>query len=477
MLGNRLLRAALGPPGFLAVIAVAAFALVSVNLWVAAAGQDARAPRQARSVILITVDSLRADHVSSNGYLRPTTPNLDFAAASQGVRFTTAYASASWTLPAIASLFTSLHPHQHGVEDRGARLDPAVPTLAGAFARAGFHTAAFTTHVYASSQFGLESGFQEFHEPGVDVSFQEGGQLRAEEMNALLLPWLAVHAAERLFLYAHYFDPHWDYTPPPPYDRRFANPRYKGKVDGSWRFLNRFLRPGRDMRPADLEQATALYDGEIAYLDHHLGVLFQELEDLGVWNDALVVVLADHGEELKDHGSLHHIRTLYDEVLRVPLLVKLPGGRPPGWRHTVRERVRAIDVAPTALELAGIAPPETFRGSSLVPLMRRPGAPRDAFARTRRHSSDLMALVHGRYKIVEPFGRRHGRPELYNLRDDPGEHRSIADANRGLRNALRGRLFGVAAVGPEALGLPRAAAAPALDEALKAKLRELGYVE
>jgi arylsulfatase A-like enzyme len=428
-------------------------------------------------VIVIVVDTLRSDHVSALGYRRPTTPILEKLIQTEATAFENAYSSSSWTLPSTVSLMTGLHPHQHGVEDRGEKLHPEVPTLAGAFSGAGYTSAAFVTHIYVSSLFGIDSGFDDFNELSIDWKFKEGKQLRAEQLNADVFPWLAAHRSLPFFLYLHYFDPHWDYDAPAPFKRRFVDPKYHGRAKGTWRFINRFIPRSRRMSAEDLAHVTALYDGEIAYTDSQLGLLFDELKRLGMWDTSAIVVLSDHGEELQDHGSMHHIRTLYEEVLRVPLIIKLPGGDRARERATVAERVRTFDVGPTLLDLAGIPIPSTFQSSSLLPVLARQQRDREIFARTRRHKSDSMAIIHGDHKLIVPFGRKKGESELYDLRRDAHEKRSLAGQLDRVEARLRNRMRSIVREDNRALSLPGAAGGVELTEEQKAGLEALGYLE
>jgi arylsulfatase A-like enzyme len=386
-------------------------------------------------VILIGVDTLRADRLSSFGYERETSPNLDRLAEEEGVRFVRAYASSSWTLPSMTSLFTSLHPPQHLVEDRGTRLAPEVPTLAGAFAAQGWLTAGFVTHIYVSSLFGLDSGFSEWRELSIDWNFREGQQLRADALNDHVLRWLDQHRDKRFFLYIHYFDPHWDYAPPSPYDRHFTDPDYSGRARGTFAYLRRFIDQDRLVSPADLRHINDLYDGEIRWTDHEIGRLFERLKELDLWDDTLLAVTSDHGEEFQEHNSFHHIRTLYEEVLHVPLIIKLPGGRPRGWRETVTERVPLVDLATTLLHASRVHVPDTFEGRTLIPLMKAPGPERPVFARTLRHTEGKITLIESGYKLIRSQVPEGARLELYDLSADPGEKTSIegTESERAVR--------------------------------------------
>jgi arylsulfatase A-like enzyme len=426
-------------------------------------------------VILIAVDTLRADHLSTYGYERETSPNLDRLVREEAIRFDCAYSASSWTLPSMTSLMTSLHPHEHGVEDRGQRLHPSVPTLAAAFAGQGWYTAGFITHIYASSLFGLDTGFAEFHDVSIDWDYGEGMQVRADELNELALPWIHAHRDETFFLFLHYFDPHWDYEPPPPFDQLFTDPGYAGPARGDWRYLRKFLGADERMEPADLEHVVALYDGEIRYTDHHLGRLFEELRALDLWEDTLLVITSDHGEEFQEHGSVHHVRTLYEEVLRVPLIVKLPGGRPDGWREVVPEPVAGIDVAPTILSAAALHTPPSFEGRDLVPLFSGPGREGPVFARTIRHGSRKEALREGALKTIRTFAGRQTTFEAYDLAADPGELHPLAGATDTQAARFERVLQGRGApdpLPPEAPEEPVELTSEQLE-----RLRALGYIE
>lgn len=438
---------------------------------------EAKALGAPARIIVIGIDTLRPDHLSSYGYERQTTPNLDRVVAEEGVLFERVYSSSSWTLPSMASVFTSLHPIQHRVVDRGFRLAPQIPTLAGVLAQNGWLTAAFVTHIYVSSLFGLDSGFLEFRELSIDWNFGEGLQVTAEALNEQLFPWLEHHADQRFFLYVHIFDPHWDYSPPEPFASEFIKEGYSGPADGTYKFLEQYLPRDRLMSQEDLDQVVALYDGEIKWTDHQLGRLFDHLKRLGLWEDTLLVVLADHGEEFQEHQSFHHIRTLYEEVLRVPLLVKLPGGRSVGARLRVPERVRNLDLAPTILDLAGIECPSTFQGESILPLVWNEGADRTVFAHTVRHESNKMTWIEGEEKLIFTYTPGSEKIEYFDLSTDPGE----LSANSGdpsrvheLHQSLIERAMQMMSVAPaKGEAPPQTDLTPEQEE----RLRALGYID
>lgn len=426
-------------------------------------------------VILIGIDTLRADHLSCYGYFRKTSPELERFVENDAIRFERAHSSASWTLPSMTSVFTSTCPPRHGVESKDFRLNPSVPTIASAFQQGGWLTAAFITHIYVSHIFGLDSGFKEFHELSIDWNFQEGKQLRAEELNQSVFPWLQAHSKDRFFLYLHYFDPHWDYDPPPPYNGNYTIRNYSGPATGSFSYLRKFLKIPYGIQGDDLKQVIGLYDGEIGYTDYHLGKLFEKLKSLGLWQDSLVVVFADHGEEFEDHGSVHHVHSLYEELLHVPLLIKLPGGRPSGFRRDVSETVQTLDIGPTLLQLSGLNSPSSFQGRSLLPLMMAKGENRECFARLWRVQSYKISIIRDGWKLVHVHKKKAGdSDELYYLPDDPVELRPLQDENPDRVRQLREEVLRWA--GQQQLKPPEKLEKQ-LDEGQEEQLKALGYLD
>lgn len=428
-----------------------------------------------RAAILIVVDTLRRDHLSLYGYERATTPHLD-ALLRESVVFENAHANAPWTLPSVASLMTSTPPPRHGAEEENLRLDPDLPTLAGAFAAQDWLSAAFVTHIFVSSLYGLDEGFVEFRETSINWNRERNVQLTAREVNNYVQPWLDRHAEAPSFLYVHVFDPHWDYVPPEPFSARYTDPDYDGAPSGTYEYIRPFQTPAMQMSRAELRNSIGLYDGEIAFTDAELGRLFRHLRELGIWNDLLLIVTADHGEGFEEHGWMGHTRTLYEELLRVPLIVKLPGGRPEGWRARVDETVPLIDLAPTILELAGLRIPDTFMGQSLVPLMRAPGPARPVVARTLR-IFQRVALIDAGWKLIHDLGAPPPRDELYRLAEDPGETESLTSREPERARRLRERLLAsVAAMEADAGARPAERPQVELTPEQRKHLEALGYL-
>lgn len=434
---------------------------------------------RAKNVILIMVDTLGAKHLTQYDPDHDTSPGLAKVMDRQGVIFERNIASAPWTLPSTTSLLTSSSPPRHGVERQTRQLDPRIPTLAGAFDAEGWQTTAFATHIYASSRFGLHSGFDEFWELAIDPRFREGMQLRAGQLRSRVEAWIDQRGADAdrpFFMYIHFFDPHWNYDPPEPFDRRhFQGTGRPQRELGSWERLSGFIPKHRLLPEDQLRQAHALYDGEVAYTDHQLAALFATLEERGLWENTVIAVVGDHGEEFQEHRSLGHTRTVYDELIRVPLLLKLPGPeRTADVRPRVPEQVRNLDVAPTLLELAGLPIPAAFEGRSLLPLLREPGKPdepRFAYARTLR-GAKVAAVTDGRYKLIRQLNK--GRDRLFDLQADPGEHDDVStehpERTRYLGERLDAWLEGEGSAPGEGTKVE-------LTPAEKAQLEALGYAQ
>ena len=325
-------------------------------------------PRPPRfNVVLISIDSLRADHLHSYGYPRSTSPNLD-RVAKQGALFENVIAESSWTLPTHVSMLTGLSSDVHGVERDELRLGREVPRLASRLREEGYRTKGIYSGPYLDPIFGFGVGFDEYEAaygaPGsedLERESQEVGAWRSvmreanqrshrtitsPELTKKAIEFVGRDSNEPFFLFLHYFDVHYDYIPTESLWREF-DPDYEGDLSGENFRNNPAIHP--DMDPTDLAHLIALYDAEIRFTDEHIGYLFDALERNGLTERTLLIVTADHGEEFFEHGGKGHRRTLFDEVLKVPLLLRLPNQVPAGLR--VSSQVRHIDLMPTILSL------------------------------------------------------------------------------------------------------------------------------
>ena len=432
-----------------------------------------RAPETPPNLILISLDTLRADHLGSYGYERPTSPALD-AFARDGVLFESVTAPAPWTLPSHASLFTGLYPHTHGVKNYGTKLDPRTPTLASILSARGYRAKAIVNHHVLGPDFGLMHGFAEAEY----VSEWSDGDAdtrqltdRGEEITTKAIDWID-RAKSPFLLFLHYFDVHSDYSARPEYVAMFAKP-YAGPIDGSTAQLLEMRADGTRIDGADLEHLVALYDAEIRQLDDQLARLLRALDERGLSDRTLIVVTSDHGEELMEHGSVLHGRTMYQEVIGVPLLVRGPG-IPRGTR--VAQNVSLTDLLPTLLEVLGAPVPPGVQGRSVVSYWTEPGrlhAEHLAFAEAdwMNAQPDMKRMVRrGRHKLH--LNRMTDATELYDVVADPHEQADLAAREAERVRELRADLDAFAA------GVERPpVAVPAPTGDVLDRLRALGYAQ
>ena len=384
------------------------------------------------NVVLISVDMLRPDHLSCYGYERPTSPNID-RLASEGVLYENHFASSSWTLPSHASIFTSLPDSLHGCTDTDRALAPSALTLAERFAAAGYATAGFFAGPYLHPAFGLDQGFETYEDcaayaarisgrPPSEWAMDEGVMRESHEdvtntrVFVALLNWMHERPKKPFFLFVHLWDVHFDFVPPAPYDKAF-DPDYQGWVDGKNFFFD--PRYGPEMDARDLEHLLALYDGEIAWTDSIVGRIRGELEKAGILEDTVFALTSDHGTEFFEHGRKGHRQTLYDEVLRAPLVIRYPAKLDPARR--VSGLTRGIDVGPTLLELAGLPAPNDVLGRRRVPLAQSPEAPPVGRAVSELFSvgNNVRAVRTRRWKLLDWIGTPNH--VYYDLGSDPAE--------------------------------------------------------
>lgn len=428
----------------------------------------AEPPARRPNVVVYLVDTLRADHLGCYGYPRPTTPHID-AFASSALLFRRAVAQSSWTLPSTATVLTGLTPNHHGALELGHAIRPGVPTLAETLGGAGWTTVAFVVNYLGSPAFGHGRGFARFHFYPEDPGRRPGLYLPADALHRRLVRWLDHAPRDRpFFLYVHAADPHWPYLPPPRHARPFV-PR--GTRPPAWRAVvheeQRFFMGHEDWgaRPAEvspdrLALLTDLYDGEVHRADEAFGRLVDELGRRGLLDTTVVVLTADHGEELLDHDGLAHGQTLYEEVLHVPLLLRLPGGARGGTR--VDELARLVDVMPTVLAAAGVPAPAELDGRSLLVPARRP----EAFAALAHMGTELECVTDRDWKVIrDPRSLDPTALEVYDLGHDPRERQNLVDTAPVLAGYGRRRL--------EELGAARPG--PPVAPGLLERLRALGY--
>jgi hypothetical protein len=413
------------------------------------AGCDRRPPPD---VILVSIDTLRPDHLGCYGYARPTSPELDRFRADATL-FRTAIAHAPSTLESHASILTSLLPAHHGAAfARGRGIGTEFPTLAEALRFAGYRTASFNGGGQLDTAFGLSRGFDVYRSLSVR-SFHEALQ------SALPL----LHEPGPLFLFLHTYETHHPYQPTPAALAMMEPRGYAGALprdSTSVELLTAINNHERRLAPGDLEHIVATYDAMISSADAALGELFAALRRAGRYENALIVVTSDHGEEFGEHGMVGwHGHTLYDELLRVPLLIHLPGGRAAGRESEVL--ARGIDIGPTILAALGRTIPAAFEGQDLFSRREDDAEAYPALSRLVTGIEEQDSIRTRDWKLVDDA--------LFDLRHDPGEKRQVKDARRAAQlGARRAELLAraVAGEGSAAQG----------DAGLAARLKALGYL-
>jgi arylsulfatase A-like enzyme len=413
-------------------------------------------------VVFVSIDTRRPDHLGCYGYPRPTSPEID-RFRQEAILFEQAVAHAPSTLSSHASMFTSLLPPHHGasVLDRSA-VAPTVTLLAELLRDAGFATASFNGGGQLHPVWGLDRGFDVWESFAASEGDRLGEDTFQERLDAAR-GWLESVRDEPFFLFLHTYEVHHPYTPEP---ERLAlmESGYEGRLPGhiSIRVLEKINDGIKELRPGDREHIVATYDAEISSADAGFGELLDRLREMGRYDPSIIVLTSDHGEAFGERGRIGwHGDSLFDEQLRIPLLVRLPGGRLAGT--TVAEQVRGVDLAPTLLSLLGLPIPEGFSGA-VVDVAGRADTDRPwALAGVDGFPNEL-AVRTPRWKWYQ------GR--LFDLTADPGERADVASQHPEVEQDLAGELAELMQSRPPAGQTPIE-----VDEELEERLRALGYVE
>jgi arylsulfatase A-like enzyme len=467
------------------------------------------------NVLIILIDALRYDHLSLHGYERETSPRID-AFGRGGIRFSQAYAQSPWTKPSTASILTGLYPSTHGVSLLASGVPESAPLLAEHMRRGGYRTALLTANSFITPMFGFGRGVDYFYASSpprfvqlmlghllhrltewsaaakrllrllesieralVGGGAPEGG-LRADGLVNAFLDWQAEEAGP-FFAYLHLMEPHMPYGPPPPDDARFMapGPAALGRVS-EFPAYHGFLpfEPGPEVSADSLANMLALYDGEIFHADRWLGTLFDELDRRGLTDETLIVLTADHGEEFYDRGGWGHGHSLYNELLRIPLMISAPEATGLGELagELVSQPVRHIDVVPTILEICDLPLPAELDGASLLPVIADAAGAlpaRPVFSEVDHGGHFAYTLQQGAQKAI--FSKRGGESSLmlFDLAADPGERHDLAPEQPGRAAQAREELEAFRAA---VLVGARNAVDVTIDEATREQLRGLGYI-
>jgi arylsulfatase A-like enzyme/Tfp pilus assembly protein PilF len=403
------------------------------------------------NVVLITIDTLRPDHLGCYGYKSIKTPNID-ALAADGVRFDRAFTVVPVTLPSHTAMLTGTYPMLNGMHDfSGNKLNPQQPTLASVLKQAGYQTGAVIAAAVLDSRFGLNQGFDFYYD---HFDFNRLDEANLDEMKRpgdvvadVALDWLANNSKRKFFLWMHLYDPHLPYHLREPYSRDYA------------------ARP---------------YDGEIAFADEQVGRLVRALKEKGIYENTLIVLCGDHGESLGEHGEKNHGFFIYNATMHVPLIVRLPGNGQPDRASTIEKPVSLVDLMPTILSALGVEIPSQVQGRSRLPELRNDPDPESSEKRDPLYGETFLPRIH--FNWSELRGAENAKyhfidapkPELYDLTKDPGELQNLFTEKSAVSAEMRAQLAAMIR-DYSAPGSKELAEKTGLDPALMERLKSLGY--
>jgi len=393
-----------------------------------------------RNVLLVSIDTCRADHLSCYGYTRKTTPYID-AIANTGVMFTSVFSPVPQTLPAHSSMLTGTTPVYHGIHDNlGYKLDDSLTTLAEVFKKNGYKTGAVISSFVIDSQFGIDQGFDYYNDDFDDrINNPDVSERKGKEVSKYAIKWLEENNNERFFLFLHYFDPHFRYQPPEPFAQQYKNDPYAG---------------------------------EIAYADYCIGQVIEKLKQLDLFGSTLIVITGDHGEMLGEHGEAEHGFFIYQSAIKVPLIFKLPGKDQP---HKIDSITGLVDLFPTICSIVDIPSPQPIHGKDLSNLiLNKKDQTTDrflyceSFTSTKHNANALLGVIAQDWKYIQTT-----RPELYDLKNDPKETTNIVDQKPQRTHLMREHLKLIL---QEHSAQSSVSSKLELDEEGKKRLESLGYI-
>lgn len=392
-----------------------------------------------RHVILISIDTCRADYLSCYGYPQKTTRNID-AVAQEGILFRNVITSIPTTLPSHSSMMTGTIPPYHGIHNNGYTLEQSNVTLAEILRDNGFVTGAVISAFVMHKQFGLNQGFDTYNDSFKNPFGSLGiTERKGRETNRIAMKWLTEHKDQRAFLFLHYFDPHQGYEPPEPFATEFQNNPYAG---------------------------------EISYVDYCIGQVVDKLKELSIYDSTLLIITSDHGEMLGEHGEGTHSYFIYQSAIKVPLIIKLPGKYK---SRTVEELAGLVDITPTICGLLDIELPKRVQGKDLSAYLTEPSSSHqdrtiycESFCPTIYGAAPLLGLVTNTWKYIQTT-----RPELYNLPEDPYESNDLIKQQPQMARILQDRLKQIL---EQTVSKKKSDSISALDQESRKQLESLGYV-
>lgn len=432
---------------------------------------------QGKNVVLIVVDTLRADHLGCYGYERNNSPNID-GLATEGMLFRNCMSQSSWTLPSIATIMTSVYPTVHQAIDKGKRIPDEFVTLAEVFKNNLYRTAGIISGVYVTSTYGFNQGFDLFDEEEAGY----GDVISSHSVTRKAINFLRKKGRKPFFLFLHYFDPHYIWFKHEGYD---YYPNYTGDLF-SGQEINDIRVQGGMLGDDDIHYLKALYDSEISFTDKHIGDVLKELRRLDLYDNTMIILTADHGEEFLERGWLGHIRTLFSELIHVPLIIKLANSN--FKKAEIDKVVGTIDIYPTIVDelKLQVAPEIVIQGKTILDVYgtKTEMNSRPLFSEVERVSifkgpyRDKQkivkrAVIHGKWKLIE--NKDHSL-ELYDLSSDRFERNNLVSRNGSIREELEGYLKRWGEENRAIMDHRGVSNEVVVDDELKAKLKSLGYI-
>ena len=424
------------------------------------------------NIVLITIDTLRADHLSCYGYHRNTSPNID-KIARKGILFTNTVATSSFTSPSMASIMTSLYPVNHGIrhgiiksgevydqEILNGKFDTLVEILKGN----GYTTFGAVANIHMAKELGFGQGFDYYYCEGFD---------EASALNEVIFSWRdQLKNSKKYFLWVHYFDPHHFYNPRTPWISDYSAETWIGKNSFEKMSMNELkkLIPVLEDEKNVLDYLIALYDSEISYVDYHMGNLFL---DLGLDQHSMIIITSDHGEEFLDHGSLGHAHTLYQELIHVPLIIKPPVSLKESLMSINHKHASIIDIMPTILGSLEIIPPHENKGNNLFEVkMSSTEQTRDYIFSELDCGNIVHAILKNNWKYI--YNAWTQGEELYNLSKDNKESDNLIHKNNSTATELKKELFNYLSKTPQTSPTKKRIKPT---KEIEEKLKAMGYIE
>lgn len=420
------------------------------------------------NIIIVLIDTLRKDHLSSYGYWRNTSPTID-SFAKDGILFKNFFAQSPSTKPSTASLFTSKYPSQHNVIYNKDALASSFVTIAEVLKEKGYKTIGFNSNYVINSNFNFNQGFDEW----IEFGSKEVKKIKAKKITAQLIPWVEKNYDNPFFLYIHYLDPHSPYQAPEPY-KNFFDRTYRGNVTGSHKDLRnpKFFQKYQN----ELKHLISLYDNEIRYVDSEIKKLFDKLKELNILDESIIILTSDHGEGFLEHGRFFHSYSIYSELINVPLIIRYPKLFKPGQLSNIY--TQHIDIFPFLLEALGVESSRyNFEGTPLIFNITKMDpditqkTPEVLSEHLRKNNNAQKSLIYKDWKLIKDINSNRFR--LYNIKSDSKDFYDLIHKERQIALELNNKLTQL----EERLKKTKVLSPKVrLNKQLKEQLKALGYI-